>query len=61
MAAKKTGVKTVVYLQEGEKLITIKPEAMYKLGYPLEEIIYGHTVIDAVGVTWDEIEQKWIC
>ena len=42
-----------------EVLITIKPEAMYKLGYPLEEIVYGHTIIDVVEVIWDETGQKW--
>ena len=60
MTTKPKGTRTIRHLADGEVLITIKPEAMYKLGYPLEEIIYGHTIIDAVGVTWDEIKQEWI-
>lgn len=60
MAVKPEGVRTVVYLQEGEKVIIVKPEANYRLGYPMEDIVYGSTIIEAVRVVWDQADQAWL-
>lgn len=56
----KKGVRTVVYLQEGEKIIVVRPDAMYRLGYPVEDIVTGRTIEEATRVSWDEVEQKWM-
>lgn len=57
---KSKGVRTVVYLQEGEKMLIVKPDRTYRTGYPTEEILFGNTLLEAVPVTWDEISQEWL-
>ena len=57
---KTKGVRTVVYLQEGEKLLVVLPERMYKTGYPTEEILLGNTLIESKEVVWCEISQTWV-
>ncbi len=59
MKPKKT--RTVMYLQECEKLLIEKNKSIYKLGYPLEDIVTSETIIDSVAVVWDEISQSWMC
>ena len=57
---KSKGIRTVVYLQEGEKLVIVKQASMYKLGYPLEDIVCGETIAEAASEVWDEISQSWM-
>ncbi len=43
--------KVIVYLNEDEQIIKIKPNKMYKLGYTIEDTVYGSTILDAVVVS----------
>ena len=44
-----------------ERLVTIDPDAHYKLGEPMrEDVIAGHILADATRVHWCSIEQKWV-
>lgn len=48
-----------VELSPGEDLIAVNHDAFYKLGQPLDDVVGGHIIADAVAVTWCSIEQKW--
>lgn len=41
-------------------VVILKPQHHYKLGYPLEDIVEGSHIAEAVPVVWDVVEQKWI-
>jgi len=57
----KTGIRRVtIDLYPNEKLCAFKEDDFYKTGYPLEEIINGHHILDSVRVTWCAFEQRWI-
>lgn len=51
--------RVTVELEEGEKLIALNDNKLYMLGEPWEDqVLYGHTLLDAVEVTWCSVEQK---
>lgn len=56
----RAGRRVTVELDAGDKLIAISPDAMYRLGYPHEDVVSGHTLADAVLTTWCSLEQKWV-
>ena len=37
-----------------------KDEAMYRLAYPLEDVVPGHIVKDAQRVYWCPVGQEWV-
>ena len=49
-----------VELDDGEDLMAVRRGGFYRLGYPLEEIVFGDQVADAVPVSWCPVEQKWV-
>jgi hypothetical protein len=53
------GVRKVLYLQEDEEVVIVKKSSMYRLGHPLEDIITGETIVDALRVEWCMLEQRW--
>jgi hypothetical protein len=56
----RAGRRVLVELDADDKLIAISPGAMYKLGYPHEDIVGGHVLADVKLTTWCSLEQKWI-
>lgn len=56
----KDGVELTVRLAPGEKLVAVTPNCHYKLGYPVEDVVIGDVVADAVPVTWCSVRQEWV-
>jgi hypothetical protein len=54
------GTKVTVVLEPGEKLLAVKDDRHYSLAYPMEDVVPGHVIADAVPVTWCCLEQKWV-
>jgi hypothetical protein len=58
---KKNGKRRVtVELDPGQKLIAIREDGFYKLGYPFEEVVQSHIIEDAQQVTWCPLGQEWV-
>lgn len=51
--------RVTVELLPGEELLVISDRQHYRLGYPLEDVVPGHVVQEAVPVSWCCIEQRW--
>ena len=49
-----------VELDSDEHIQAIKQDAFYKTGYPQEEIVQGHIILDSVQVTWCSLGQEWV-
>lgn len=57
----KSGRREVtVELDDGEHIQAIHPDKHYKTGYPLEEVVAGHIMLDSVHVTWCSLGQEWV-
>jgi len=50
----------LVELDPGERITSYREASYYKLGHPVEEIVAGHVLDDAVPVTWCSASQKWV-
>ena len=59
--ANKAG-KRIVTVEVGndETLLAFKPDAYYKLGEEINDIVRGGAIIDSGPAYWCQIEQKWI-
>jgi hypothetical protein len=58
---KKSGKRRItVELDKDEKLIVVKADTFYKLGYPVEDVVPSHVLEDAQQVTWCCIGQEWV-
>ena len=44
----------------GEKLMVIREDSFYKMGYPFEEVVQSHIIQDAQQVTWCPLGQEWV-
>lgn len=44
----------------GTALVAIEPDAFYKLGEPMNDVMQGHILTNAVPTTWCPIGQKWL-
>jgi hypothetical protein len=53
-------MRVTVELVPGEQIAAIDPNGFYELGYPLEDIVVGHHIIDAERVRWCVLEQGWV-
>lgn len=60
MSLKPKRTRIVTHLLEGEKIVVVRLDAMYRLGYPVEDIVTGRTIEEATRVSWDEVAQEWI-
>ena len=49
-----------VELAPGEKLLAVKDDYHYKLGYPVEDVVGGHIIADAQHVIWCSAGQEWV-
>ena len=52
--------EVVVELDADEHIQAIKEDAFYKTGYPVEEVVGGHVILDSVQVTWCSASQEWV-
>jgi hypothetical protein len=50
---------TVELHHHDEMLMSFRPESFYKLGYPVEDVIYGDIIINSEMVDWCSIGQRW--
>lgn len=50
----------LVELDEGEHIMVVHPDKYYKTGYPIEEVVAGHIILDSVRVTWCSVGQEWV-
>ena len=58
---KKTGKRRItVELDKDEELISVRPDAFYKLGYPTEDVVPSHVLENAHQVTWCCVGQEWV-
>jgi hypothetical protein len=57
----KSGKRHVlVELDEGERIAGYHEDRHYKLGYPVEDIVIGRVLDEAVEVTWCSAAQEWL-
>jgi hypothetical protein len=52
--------RVTVELRPHEQLIAIDDRLHYRLGEPLDDVVPGHIVAEAVPVSWCCIEQRWV-
>ena len=52
--------RVTLEIDPGEKLIAIREDSFYKLGYPFEEVVQSHIIQDAQQVTWCPLGQEWV-
>lgn len=52
--------RVVVELDEGEEFISIRQNAHYKLGSPVEDIVASHVLTATHEVTWCSAGQEWV-
>jgi hypothetical protein len=53
-------LRVTLDIDPGEKLITIREDSFYKLGYPFEEVVQSHIIQDSYQVTWCPLGQEWV-
>ena len=51
--------RLVIDLPAGTKLLAIREDTFYKLGYPCEEVVGSHILTEAKQVTWCSASQEW--
>ena len=57
----KSGKRVVtVEIESSEVLMSFRPGQFYKLGDPLNDVVYGSAIIDSWPAMWDQVEQRWI-
>jgi hypothetical protein len=49
-----------VELDDGEHIMAVREEAYYKTGYPTEEVVQGHIILESRRVTWCSLGQEWV-
>lgn len=52
--------RVVLEIDPNEKIIAVQPDAHYKLGYPLEDVVPSHVLAEAVQTSWCCLDQKWV-
>jgi hypothetical protein len=52
--------RVTVELNPGETLIAIDDRVHYQLGEPLEDVLPGHMLSNAVRVYWCPVAQRWV-
>lgn len=57
----KAGKRVVTLeLDAGEHIQAIKPDSYYRTGYPQEDVVGGHILLDSQEVTWCSLGQEWV-
>lgn len=58
---KTTGKRRVtVELDDGEKFHALREDGFYRTGYPLQEVVPGHILLDSEQVVWCPLGQEWV-
>lgn len=52
--------RVTLEIDPSEKLMSIRPDSFYKLGYPFEEVVQSHIIEDAHQVMWCPLGQEWV-
>jgi hypothetical protein len=52
--------EVVVVLDAGEHIQAINPDVYYRTGYPQEDVVGGHILLDSERVTWCSLGQEWV-
>jgi hypothetical protein len=52
--------RVVVELDPGVKLVPVRPDAHYRLGYPVEDVVASHVVEVLQRVAWCSASQEWV-
>lgn len=52
--------RVTLEIDPSEKLMAIREDSFYKLGYPFEEVVQSHIIQDAQQVTWCPLGQEWV-
>lgn len=52
--------RVVVELDPSERLLPLREDAHYKLGYPVEDIVAVHILSESTRVTWCSASQEWV-
>jgi len=52
--------EVTVELDAGEHIQAINPNYFYRTGYPVEDVIGGHVILDSDQVTWCSLAQEWV-
>jgi hypothetical protein len=47
-------------LDDGEHIQAINPDKYYRTGYPQEDVVGGHILLDSQQVTWCSLGQEWV-
>lgn len=50
----------LVELDANETLIAFDENGYYRTGYPHEEVVRGHIILDAEQVSWCNLGQEWV-
>lgn len=50
----------MVELDPSERLLPLREDAHYKLGYPVEDIVAVHILSESTRVTWCSASQEWV-
>jgi hypothetical protein len=57
---KKGKREVVIELDQGEHIQAINPDSFYRTGYPVEDVVRGHVILDSQHVTWCSLGQEWV-
>lgn len=52
--------EAVIELDSDEQIIALNPDRHYRTGYPIEDVIQGHIMLDSKEVTWCSLGQEWV-
>lgn len=53
-------LRMTVDIDPGEQLLALKEDEHYRIGYPIEDVMRGHILLESQHVTWCSLEQKWL-
>lgn len=56
---KNGGTRIVMDVPHGVKVVAIRSDGYYKLGYPLEDVVHGAIIVNALPVSWCCVSQEW--
>lgn len=57
---KKGKREVVLELDKGEHIQAINPDSFYRTGYPVEDVVGGHVLLDSQHVVWCSLSQEWV-
>ncbi len=52
--------KLTIELGVGETLIAIAPDAHYRMGQPVDDVVASHILAETARVTWCSASQEWV-